>query len=442
MALIARIYEPDSRAADRRPLHDGSARGGGRARAARRRSAASRATTARSRSSRARPRSCASSRPDVEIVDAGAGRIGRAVRERWFGDTGRRVPELALEGSLDARGRARAGRRRGRRGAACRRMRQGRRSSCARARRRRSRRRSPGPRSRRCSSRATRAARARPDGADLWLGRSRPTRSWPATSTRDSGASRCSRSSSAVGSVVPWAEPQVGRRRDAGVREPALRPRRARAAAAGPVGRGGRRAPDRGRRRAATSDSSASSTPQGRGATFTGSECHDWAGGRTGAGLRGPGEHPRLRRDGRRARRDLRGAEGLAGRATARASPRRRLPAATVAASSPRRCSSSSGTAATPALSDIARRPARRRPRGADRGAAAALRPARPALRQDAARPVAAGRRRAARRDRRALGEPRLRALADWAGDANLEERVDGEDEIDPVVLDELRRSE
>jgi uncharacterized Ntn-hydrolase superfamily protein len=30
--------------------------------------------------------------------------------------------------------------------------------------------------------------------------------------------------------------------------------------------------------------------------------------------------------------------------------------------------------------------------------------------------------------------------LADWAGDANLEERVDGESEIDPVVLAELRR--
>jgi uncharacterized Ntn-hydrolase superfamily protein len=32
--------------------------------------------------------------------------------------------------------------------------------------------------------------------------------------------------------------------------------------------------------------------------------------------------------------------------------------------------------------------------------------------------------------------------LEDWAGAANLEERVEGEDEIDPVVLDELRRSE
>jgi uncharacterized Ntn-hydrolase superfamily protein len=32
--------------------------------------------------------------------------------------------------------------------------------------------------------------------------------------------------------------------------------------------------------------------------------------------------------------------------------------------------------------------------------------------------------------------------LEDWAGAANLEERVDGDDDIDPVVLNELRRSE
>jgi uncharacterized Ntn-hydrolase superfamily protein len=31
--------------------------------------------------------------------------------------------------------------------------------------------------------------------------------------------------------------------------------------------------------------------------------------------------------------------------------------------------------------------------------------------------------------------------LEDWAGTANLEERFDGDDEIDPVVLNELRRS-
>ena len=35
---------------------------------------------------------------------ARARRVGRAVRERWFGATGRRVPELALEGSLDLDG--------------------------------------------------------------------------------------------------------------------------------------------------------------------------------------------------------------------------------------------------------------------------------------------------------------------------------------------------
>ena len=37
-----------------------------------------------------------------------------------------------------------------------------------------------------------------------------------------------------------------------------------------------------------------------------------------------------------------------------------------------------------------------------------------------------------------ALGYDRLE---DWAGVANLEERVDGEDEVDPVVLDALRRA-
>lgn len=38
------------------------------------------------------------------------------------------------------------------------------------------------------------------------------------------------------------------------------------------------------------------------------------------------------------------------------------------------------------------------------------------------------------------LGKLGYERLADWAGAANLEERVDGDDEIDPVVLDELRR--
>jgi hypothetical protein len=32
------------------------------------------------------------------------------------------------------------------------------------------------------------------------------------------------------------------------------------------------------------------------------------------------------------------------------------------------------------------------------------------------------------------------RALGEWSGTENLEERVDGVEKIDPVVLDELRR--
>jgi uncharacterized Ntn-hydrolase superfamily protein len=39
------------------------------------------------------------------------------------------------------------------------------------------------------------------------------------------------------------------------------------------------------------------------------------------------------------------------------------------------------------------------------------------------------------------LGKLGYERLEDWAGAANLEERVDGDDEIDPVVLNELRRS-
>jgi len=38
------------------------------------------------------------------------------------------------------------------------------------------------------------------------------------------------------------------------------------------------------------------------------------------------------------------------------------------------------------------------------------------------------------------LGRLGHATLADWAGAANLEERVDGDNEIDPVVLEELRR--
>jgi uncharacterized Ntn-hydrolase superfamily protein len=41
---------------------------------------------------------------------------------------------------------------------------------------------------------------------------------------------------------------------------------------------------------------------------------------------------------------------------------------------------------------------------------------------------------------RERLGKLGYERLHDWAGAANLEERLDGEDEIDPIVLNELRR--
>ena len=93
-------------------------------------------------------------------------------------------------------------------------------------------------------------------------------------------------------------------------------------------------------------------------------------------------------------------------------------------------------------LSDVARRPARGRPRAPDRGAAAALRPPPGDLRQDAARGVARRstsalaaelRERLARSATRATSATRC---SRWAGTENLEERVDGVEAIDPVVLE------
>ncbi len=41
---------------------------------------------------------------------------------------------------------------------------------------------------------------------------------------------------------------------------------------------------------------------------------------------------------------------------------------------------------------------------------------------------------------RERLGKLGYESLVEWAGVENLEERVDGEDAVDPVVLEELRR--
>ena len=110
MALIARLYKPTRRGApDRRPLHHGPERGGRRARAARRRAVravplrhvpdpqghARRA--ARARACRRRDRRLRARRLDRPLIAA-------SVRERWLGATGRRVPEIAVEGELELPG--------------------------------------------------------------------------------------------------------------------------------------------------------------------------------------------------------------------------------------------------------------------------------------------------------------------------------------------------
>ena len=341
-------------AADRRPLHDGPARGRGRARAARRRSAAC-------------PCHCGTfpllTGTPEELRELAPRRRGRRARA---GGHGRRCEGALVRrdgpagagdrgrGRARRRGGARARRRRRRRARCARRTSAARPSSCA-------------PTTAEEVDGGARAARGRlPSlvpaderelleldlrGADLWLvaPSSRPTRSSPATSTPGSGASRRSRSSS------PSARSCRGPSRTSA----RSRRRRTRTRATGPTGCAApRRASARGGRRALTAADDGREQrqlgvvdAQGGAATFTGAECLDWAGGRTGAGYAAQGNILVSRRDGRRARRDVRGdrraRRSPSGCSTA--SPRRRRRAATAAASSRRRCSSSSRTAATPA---------------------------------------------------------------------------------------------
>ena len=245
----------------------------------------------------------------------------------------------------------------------------------------------------------------------------------------------------AVGSVVPWAEPGAGAVATQSYANPHY----------GPDGlallRQGLSADEVVKRLTEADDGRESRQlgvvdAAGRGATFTGSECHDWAGGRTGAGYAAQGN---ILVSGETV-------DALAETFEASDGPARGAPAR-VARGGP----GGGRRQPRPAVRGAARRQARRRlrgplgrrrrpaggrPRVPDRGAAPPLRPPRPALRQDPARPVAARRRRAPRRDRRSAWQSSATSgSSDWAGAANLEERVDGDAEIDPVVLRELRRS-
>ena len=152
-----------------------------------------------------------------------------------------------------------------------------------------------------------------------------------------------------VGSVVPWAEPEVGAIATQAYANPRYGPNglallREGLRAAEVVERltaaddGPRRAPARRRRRRGTQRELDRPRVQRLGRASQRPV------------LRGAGEHPRRRRDGRRARGDVRGERAVcrSRSACSSASPPRRPRAATGAASSRRRSSSSSATAATP----------------------------------------------------------------------------------------------
>ena len=245
----------------------------------------------------------------------------------------------------------------------------------------------------------------------------------------------------AVGSVVPWAEPQIGAIATQAYANPRYGPQglallRDGLSAAEAVERLTSADEDRAHRQLGVVDA------EGGSATYTGDECHAWAGGRAGDRLCGAGEHPRVGRDGRRTRRDVRGICREAPRGATDRLPRRgggrgrRQPRAPVGSASRRR--------ARRWVREPLRRPRRptdRRPPRPARGAQAHLPHARRAVRHDPTRRVAPvdDALRAELDDLlQRVGYP---DLASWAGAENLEERVDGEDAVDPVVLDRLRES-
>ena len=342
--------------------------------------------------------------------DDRAGRLGDDLRERWWGRSGRRVPEIALEGDpavpLDEalvvddlanleplRAAFDAGTPVVVRAASAERI------VAALAR--------PEVTCVVVPRRPARAAGDRPDEVDVWLSRSsRRSRSRRATSTRGSGESRSSRSSS------PSAPSSRGRSRVSA----RSRRRRTRTPATAPTGwrccardcrprRSWRDSPRR--TRDATSASSASSTARGearRGpapAACTGR-----------AAARGPATRRRGTSSSERetvdalaetfeSTRGLPLARAAARLSRSRAGRRRRQPRPAVGVAPRRRARRRLRRALR-----HRRRPARRRPRAPDRGAGAHPRASLPAVRQDPARVVAPRRRRARGRSC-ASGSPR-----------------------------------
>ena len=251
----------------------------------------------------------------------------------------------------------------------------------------------------------------------------------------------------AVGSVVPWAEANVGAVATQSYANPSygpdgLRLLRDGLSAEDTVARLTDADEGRDQRQLGIVDG------QGGAATYTGTGCHDWAGGRTGAVLRRAGEHPRLRRHRRRARGDIRGdgrtAARRAARSTASPPPRRR--AETSEASSRRPCSWSRRTRAMPgsptpsSISASTTTPARSRSCGACTASTRRCSDARRARSGSRSTTVLTAELRE-RLTQLGYDEELSAAFARWSGSENLEERVDGVERIDPVVLRALREA-
>ncbi len=213
------------------------------------------------------------------------------MRQRWFGSTGRRVPQIAVEGGVDLDGALVLD---GLDDTAIRAAFDEGRPVVVRA-DSDTRKRCSGPSAARGlvgarrRPRTARAARPRPDGAHLWLSPDRrdvlDRRVRPRGWTLGRGdAVEVPRGR--LGRPVGRAARRRGR--DAGVREPALRAGRARAPPGRRVRRGGGRAADRGRR-GTRAPPARHRRREGSAATYTGRSAYDWAGGRTGAGYAAQG---------------------------------------------------------------------------------------------------------------------------------------------------------
>ena len=126
----------------------------------------------------------------------------------------------------------------------------------------------------------------------------------------------------AVGSVVPWAEPHVGAVATQSYANPRYGPDGLALLREGLVRRGGRRAADRGGRRPRDAAARRRRRP-GRGGDVHRLGVPRLGRRPRGRRLRGPGQHPRLGGDRRRARRDVRVVGRHAARRAAHPLPRR-----------------------------------------------------------------------------------------------------------------------